>query len=1049
VSFLGAGSSPETLGRMVGKLLQCAAEEERVIDEISEAIDDQGLDWKAGTTSVSGLTKEEEETLCGDTSDHTTFSDSDHQKSDGLPTRVDWRDYQGENWMTPIRNQGRCGSCVAHAALGAFEAMLKIATGDPSMRANLSEQYLFFCGCGRCCEGGWQLGPAAESLLNRGVPEEECWRYSPRNASCTDTCAEGMAIEDQVVKATAIRKLTSTREMKESLVENGPILAGMDVYQDFLRYKGGVYKHAWGDLGGGHAITIVGYDDEERYWIARNSWGTGWGERGYFKIAYGAGIYNYAYELKAAPAATIEEPLVIGTVGSLETLDPAEAWSYSEWEILRNTMDTLVVYAPGSTDIDPGLAESWDVSSDALEYTFHLRKGLQFPDGTPFTSNAVVWSIQRVMDLGGGPAALITGFVDYVEAVDDYTMSFVLKEPDARFLSALTTPPYAPVSPNCLPEDEFDPESTCGGIGHYSVGDWTLGSYVELVANEDYYGDFPESPSVVVRYYGDSDSLRGALLDGEVDLAWDWHNSPAYADLLDDPNFEVFQGRSSYVRLLGFNTSKPPFDDALVRQAVEYAIDRQRIVEEAFGGVYWPLFSLVPDGVAFHSDDTRPYDPDQARAMLAAAGYGPGHPLEMELWWNVDYSGGTEEDLAQAVERSLEGTGAIEVDLMATDYADFVDFRKSGQLPVFLVRWGADYPDPYEFIWPLTSCDQSGDMGLFYCNGELEGLLRQDRQTIDPDEREALYAEMQDLLAEELPIIPLTQASLLVVAQPDVEGVVVDATGLLRYWLAWKEWFGGAPAPAPPAAAGAPKVTLAVVDGRPMVVVEGQVTEISFGGLEKLAPQPDADGQTRIEIPRVLPDDAGGLDFDFTFGGQRYRARIRVTYHPDGTVTQELLGVVEVAEPVEEPAAEPTGTSVAPTATPTLPPATATPTSIPPTATPTRVPPTATPLSSAPVILSVDFAEQIPADGTEVTGRIHFRDPGGDVSWAAFEVVSAERFDGFAFNPAQFLASGDAREGSFLFHLWCTRAQQVTLRARLRDAAGNQSAPVDFTFECR
>jgi hypothetical protein len=191
------------------------------------------------------------------------------------------------------------------------------------------------------------------------------------------------------------------------------------------------------------------------------------------------------------------------------------------------------------------------------------------------------------------------------------------------------------------------------------------------------------------------------------------------------------------------------------------------------------------------------------------------------------------------------------------------------------------------------------------------------------------------------------------------------------------------------------------------------------------------------------------VDFNFTLEGQRYRARIRVTYHPDGSVTHELLGVVEVAEPVEEPAAEPTGTSIPPTATPTLPPPTATPTRISPTATPTRVPPTATPLSSAPVILSVDFPGQIPGNGSEVTGRIHFRDPGGDVNWAAFDVVRADRFDGFAFNPAQFLASGDASEGSFLFHLWCTRVQQVTLRVQLGDAAGNQSAPVEFTFDCR
>jgi hypothetical protein len=284
-----------------------------------------------------------------------------------------------------------------------------------------------------------------------------------------------------------------------------------------------------------------------------------------------------------------------------------------------------------------------------------------------------------------------------------------------------------------------------------------------------------------------------------------------------------------------------------------------------------------------------------------------------------------------------------------------------------------------------------------------------------------------------------------------VEGVVLDASNLLRYWNMAKEWFGGAPAPA--AAPAAPKVTLELVEGEVAVVVDGRVSEISFDGLQKLAPQPGADGKTRIDIPDILPDETGQIVFNFTYGGKRYQARIKVTYNDDGTRTLQLLGVSEVAEPAAEPTAEApatmTPTPVPPTPTPTSAPSTSTPTRVPATPTSTRAAPTSTPSSVAPTIVSVDFPSSIRADGTDASGTVRFRDSDGDLNYATFDVVSAVDFSGFGFDPTSFLVSGTARDGTFQFHVWSETVQQVTLRVTLWDAAGNKSAPVEFTFECR
>ncbi|HEC36569.1 MAG TPA: peptide ABC transporter substrate-binding protein, partial [Anaerolineae bacterium] len=143
------------------------------------------------------------------------------------------------------------------------------------------------------------------------------------------------------------------------------------------------------------------------------------------------------------------EPLIIGTTDSVTDLDPAQSYDFHTWEIHHNTMDTLLTYIPGTTELQPGLAERYDVSADGLEYTFYLRQGLKFPDGTDFNADAVVWSINRVMRLEGDPSWLVTSFVDHMEKVDDYTVKFVLQNPVGFFPLLVATQPYSPISPNC------------------------------------------------------------------------------------------------------------------------------------------------------------------------------------------------------------------------------------------------------------------------------------------------------------------------------------------------------------------------------------------------------------------------------------------------------------------------------------------------------------------------------------------------------------------------------------------------------------------------
>jgi len=215
----------------------------------------------------------------------------------GLPSKIDWRDYDGKNWTTPIRDQGACGSCVAFGTVAALEALLKIRTfKDAGRSVDLSEAHLLFCGGGSC--SGWHMNNACDYLKANGVPDEACFPYSHglSTRSCTP-CSDWRNRIDH----TKIPSWSNTKDvdqMKTRLVQNGPQITGMAVYTDFFSYAGGVYEPVSGSLEGYHCVAVVGYDDDSGCWICKNSWGTGWGEadggqRGWFRIKYGeCGIDN-------------------------------------------------------------------------------------------------------------------------------------------------------------------------------------------------------------------------------------------------------------------------------------------------------------------------------------------------------------------------------------------------------------------------------------------------------------------------------------------------------------------------------------------------------------------------------------------------------------------------------------------------------------------------------------------------------------------------------------------------------------------------------------
>lgn len=218
------------------------------------------------------------------------------------PVSVDWRSNNG-NWVSPIRNQLSCGSCVSFATVGTIESRLKIVHNDSSRNDDFSEAHLFFCGCGQCCGTGWNFAPSLDFAQNTGLAPESAWPYQPVNQPCNPNVTP-------TFKISGWKRVLSVADRKQSLATTGPMVAGMAVFSDFSRYGGGVYSPGSNQLVGYHAVVAIGYDDRQRCWICKNSWGAGWGENGFFRIAYGTCEMDTTfpfYEVSLPTPAPIED----------------------------------------------------------------------------------------------------------------------------------------------------------------------------------------------------------------------------------------------------------------------------------------------------------------------------------------------------------------------------------------------------------------------------------------------------------------------------------------------------------------------------------------------------------------------------------------------------------------------------------------------------------------------------------------------------------------------------------------------------------------------
>lgn len=453
--------------------------------------------------------------------------------------------------------------------------------------------------------------------------------------------------------------------------------------------------------------------------------------------------------------------LRVGTVTPVDSLDPADALTFGDWEILLAVNEGLLRREPGNGTLVPGIAEDLpEVSDDGLTYTFRLRPDVAFADGTPLTAPMYVASIERVLRLGGRSSDLVSLYVSSVEATDDTTVVFRLRDRFAFFPTLVANAPYSPTHPDVYPEDELVPlpEAPIHGVGPWSLVDYSE-SEIVLEPNPEYHGDPVSASRLVIRTFETPEEVANALVGQHIDLAWRGVDSQAAALLSESEDISVEVVPGGTMHFLTVNHGLAPTDDPVVRQAIAQLVDRETVMEDVLGGAFVPAFSPVPPGYAGSSDsflETYGHpDITEAIELLEEAGYTATNRAEIELAYPPERFGLEIAAAMEELELQIEATGLIEVTLTSQPWNTYVGDVIAGNYHLAFLGWLHDFPDTYNYLAPFVLAGGVGGSGENLEKPEMIDLVTEAGKTFDETERSRLYEEVQSLFAEDVVTVPL------------------------------------------------------------------------------------------------------------------------------------------------------------------------------------------------------------------------------------------------------------------------------------------------------
>jgi len=499
--------------------------------------------------------------------------------------------------------------------------------------------------------------------------------------------------------------------------------------------------------------------------------------------------------LRLPPGAAV---LRIAASDDPPTLDPVAGYDTASWQFEQMIFDTLVRYSDAGVDLVPDLATAWEVSPDARVFTFRLRRDARFSNGRPITSADFKYSIERVLrpalrskgeeyyralmgaaDFIAGKAAHVAG----IETPDPYTVIFRLAEPDPIFIHKLAMP-FASAVPREVAErwgEDFSRHAV--GSGPFKLEQWISGQRLVLVKNPYYFIKGEPRLDAIVELTGVNDELEWLKFEaGEIDVST---IPPAeFPYVMKTPRLRALTIHEVTVttNYLGMNCQMPPFTDVRVRRAFNYAIDKHKLLALLNGRGVVARGVLPPNMPGYNPALTGyPYDPEKARRLLEEAGVGRG--FAPELWTRPDQ---TVLLLAQSIQQDLALVG-VDVVIKPIAWGPLLEaIRQPKTVPLFLLAWEADFPDPENFLEVLLSRKQWGSNNdSFYYDPAVDALLARAAPLANLAERHALYRKAEEIAVADAPWVFLYHPVTYVIRQPWVHGYTLNPMRPSRFEQVW------------------------------------------------------------------------------------------------------------------------------------------------------------------------------------------------------------------------------------------------------------------------
>ena len=476
------------------------------------------------------------------------------------------------------------------------------------------------------------------------------------------------------------------------------------------------------------------------------------------------------------PNARARGSIVITYKDDVATLDPAIGYDWQNWSMIKSLFDGLMDYVPGTTTLRPGLAESYDISEDGMTYTFHLRPGVKFHNGREMTAEDVKYSLDRVTNPatqspGAGFFGSIKGYdamadgsateLEGVKVIDPATVEITLSRPDATFLHVMALN-FAHV----VPKEEVEKWGADFGrhpvgTGSYKLGEWTVGQRLVFEKNADNWRKgVPYLDQITFEVGQEPIVALLRLQKGAVDIPGDGIPPAKFQEVMNDPEQakDVVEGGQLQTGYITMNVTTPPFDQKEVRQAINMAINKDRIVQ-IINGRAVPANQPLPPSMPGYTKDYKgyPYDPEKARAMLAEAGLPDGFETELYVM-NTDPN----PRIAQAIQQDLAAIG-VKASLQSLAQANVIEAGGNGSAPMIWsggMAWIADFPDPSNFYGPILGCAGAVEGGWNwskYCNEAVDADAVKADSFNDPADpaRLALWSEVYQKVMADAPWVPV------------------------------------------------------------------------------------------------------------------------------------------------------------------------------------------------------------------------------------------------------------------------------------------------------